>query len=90
MKTITRPELREMLDDEANWAKVEAWLGRGDSAAVYENKAFDSHDFGRKFFLSFGSEAAQVPETEPPEKMPDLGLVSTPWAYCLEATCAGG
>lgn len=60
---------------------------RGDGIAVYENKSFDHSQGGRRVFMTFGSKDAQIESAEPPDKMPDAGIVTSPWAYLLVGYC---
>ena len=63
---------------------LERWRARGDGAAVYENKAFDSYNAGHLKAISYGSEASALGAVEPPERMPDTGSEIN-WAYQLVA-----
>jgi len=60
------------------------WLERGDGVAVYENQDPGSANVGHKKFCSFGSPAAQLEQSEPPQRMPDIGALN--WAYRLVAS----
>lgn len=86
------PTTPEEETDFANWWDKSCapiftkFLERGDGIAMYKNQAMDSKDYGRLVCMSFGSSAAQIESTTPPEKMPDTGQFSTPWAYTLVNT----
>lgn len=90
--TLTRDQALALIDPEtlaANGALLNKWLARGDGIAFYENKALDSRDAGHVVMMSYGSQAAQIETAEAPDKMPDTGRYSTPWAYCLVGTYLG-
>jgi hypothetical protein len=63
---------------------VRGWLARGDGAAVYRCTALDSAQRGRIKITSFGSAAAQLPDAEPPTRLPDIGD-QIHWSFTLEA-----
>lgn len=96
-KVLTRSELIELLngvfggdvdDAEDSLAQIDAWIARGDKAAVYRNVALDHSELGRVQIVSFGSTSAQLETVEPPDRMPDIGT-SINWPYRLEATYEG-
>lgn len=61
------------------------WHSRGDGVAAYIHMAMDSRVAGHRQFVSFGSEAAQIPcDGPPPSRLPDIGPAAN-WAYVLEA-----
>lgn len=85
---LTLTEVRELMDPTtrlSNMAIVGRWVERDDGVAVYENKAFDSKNFGHRKFVSFGSRDAQLEVDEPPERLPDIsGQIN--WPYQLVGT----
>jgi hypothetical protein len=62
------------------------WHVRGDSAAVYENHDLGSGLLGDVRVVSYGSEAAQIEDAEPPVRMPDIGGMIG-WRYQLIGIC---
>jgi len=78
---MTPEELFEELDPQHH-AKVRRWLERGDGVACYENVALDSVRLGHRQYVSFGSSAAQLETSKPPDRMPDIGG-SINWPYML-------
>lgn len=81
MRLYLRSELMAILDRDY-WCVINGWLKRGDGVAVYENAALDSANAGHKQFVSFGSESAQLPGENPPQRMPDIGNKIN-WQYQL-------
>jgi hypothetical protein len=63
-------------------AQVQKWLDRGDGATVYENQDLGHLQLGDKKIMSYGSPAAQLEGTEPPERLPDIGSQIN-WRYRL-------
>lgn len=84
-KALTEDKLKSLLDD-GNWPIVLRWLERGDGCAVYTNADMGSKSCGHRQFISFGSDAAQLPGDDLPVRMPDIGA-DINWAYQLEGTC---
>ncbi len=80
---MTEAEILERVDPESR-PIVERWLERGDGVALYVNQAMDHSQHGHEVFLSYGSERAQIEESEPPERMPDFPSMLG-WPYRLEA-----
>ena len=69
------------------WALVQGWLDRGDGVAVYENVALDSSHLGTRYYVSFGSAAAQfanMDASDLPDPFPDTPRRLN-WAYRLKA-----
>lgn len=81
---MTEQQLFEELDP-AHHDTVRRWLDRGDGVAVYENAALDSANLGHRQYVSFGSPAAQIEESDPPKRLPDIGGAIN-WKYQLAAT----
>ncbi len=91
VQKLSMEQIRSMLDKE-HWPKVNAWLSRGDGIAVYENHDLGSPQVGHQQFLSFGSDAAQLPVPDvqdPPTRMPDFPNAIN-WRYQLVGTYRGG
>lgn len=87
MKTFDRNEIESILDRK-HWDTVNRWLQRGDGIAVYQNVALDSAGLGHRQFVSFGSAAAQIETSEPPQRLPDIGNAIN-WKYQLEGVYRG-
>lgn len=87
MKEYTQDEIRKAVDP-THWATVNKWLARGDGIAVYENQNLGSRNQGHMQFVSYGSPAAQIELSEPPQRMPDIGGRIN-WAYQLVGTYKG-
>ena len=66
-------------------ATFERWLDRADGVALYENHDLGHPELGHRQFLSFGSEAAQLPYEEAPAMLPDIGTRIN-WRYALVGT----
>jgi hypothetical protein len=91
----TEDQLRDWITrqgaDDAEWmasAQIlsERWLSRGDGVAVYENHDMGHRDLGLGRMISYGSPAAQIEASYPPDRMPDFpGEIN--WRYVLIATC---
>jgi len=95
--TYTRDEFSQLLTsqdyDLLQRSIVNRWLERGDGAAVYENHDLGHPMLGHKVITSFGSAAAQLEVSEPPERLPDGLLRETTgrinWRYSLVGTYRG-
>jgi hypothetical protein len=69
---------------------IERWLQRGDGAAIYTNHDLGSASVGEPRIVSYGSPAAQLEVSEPPEQLPDgLPAGAINWRFRLEAVCGG-
>jgi hypothetical protein len=64
---------------------ISCWLARGDGAAVYENHDLGHRDLGQPQIASYGSAAAQLETSVPPERLPDIGGRIN-WRYVLIGT----
>jgi hypothetical protein len=91
----TEDQLRVYVDDKYDedqaqhdeaWALIQRWLARGDGAAVYENHDLGHPGIGLCKIASFGSPAAQLEMTYPPDRLPDT-RTDINWRYVLIATC---
>lgn len=95
LKQYTKEEIAGMLDvqnSEHAMELIQRWVDRGDGCAVYENHDLSSAGAGHKQFVSYGSNAAQLPTrrvgeangrwAEPPQKLPDIAG-SINWRYQL-------
>lgn len=84
MKCFTRREMREMFEKDI-CASVNAWLLRGDGAAVFENADLGSTGLGHRKLVSFGKEPSAFivsSEDELPSTLPDInGAIN--WRYQL-------
>jgi len=67
---------------------MKAWLERGDGIALYQNTCLDSSGMGRKQWVSYGSDDAQLEMGYPPQTLPDIGPTIN-WPYQLVGTCRG-
>lgn len=65
--------------------QADAWIRRGDGAAIYENHDLGHPDQGLCRITSFGSPSAQIEADEPPELLPDIGNQIN-WRYVLVGT----
>lgn len=93
MKIIEMEDVRKMLLDggfedgseklHRSLSLMERWRDRGDGIAVYQNIALDSSAMGHRKYMSFGSKAAQIEETIPPTRLPDIQGHGPGWKYQL-------
>jgi len=68
--------------------QIQRWVDRGDGAAIYRNHDLGSLAVGEPRIVSYGSPAAQLEVTEPPEQLPDIGGAIN-WRFRLEAVYGG-
>lgn len=66
---------------------IDRWVERGDGCAIYRNEEIGNLNLGDLKFVSFGSDAAQIPTGGdlPPARMPDIGSEIN-WRYVLWGT----
>jgi hypothetical protein len=57
--------------------QAEGCVERVRAVAVYQNHDLDAPEVAHRPFVSFGSQRAMPEVTEPPERLPDFGGVST-------------
>lgn len=88
----TEQQLTDYLDSQGDpeWrdqtmALIGRWLERGDSAAIYENHDLGHPEMGSCRIASYGSAAAQLEMSYPPDRLPDIGNQIN-WRYVLIAT----
>lgn len=86
-KTFTRDEARALVPAQHH-AQVNRWLARGDGIAVYSNHEIGHPDLGHRQFVSFGSAAAQLETSTPPDRLPDIGTRIN-WRYWLDGVYRG-
>jgi hypothetical protein len=76
--------------DEDTWkviAQIMGWATRGDGAAIYRNADMGHPDVGLAKIVSYGSPAAQLEVSEPPQQLPNgipAGAIN--WRFQLVAT----
>ena len=68
--------------------QIQRWVDRGVGAAIYRNRDLSSLAVGEPRIVSYGSPAAQLEVTEPPEQLPDIGGAIN-WRFRLEAVYGG-
>ena len=90
-----REKLNSFLNEEwgqedapAIMQQIQNWVDRGDGAAIYRNHDLGSLAVGEPRIVSYGSPAAQLEVTEPPEQLPDIGGAIN-WRFRLEAVYGG-
>ena len=65
--------------------QADAWIRRGDGAAIYENHEMGNPEAGNPQIVSYGSPSAQIEADEPQELLPDIGNQIN-WRYVLVGT----
>lgn len=94
MKDFTRADVLDLLRgqdvEDGTFADraiglIDQWVGRGDGCAVYRNEDLGSQALGHLKFVSFGSDACQLPVPVPPARLPDIGG-DINWRYVLYGT----
>lgn len=80
---VTSSEVTSPADlklDPEHLEQVNRWLERGDGIAAYENSDIGHPDLGRRVFVSFGSEQAQI-QAEPWDFPPSLPIDHPSWGF---------
>lgn len=91
VKVMSRQELDDYVERQYEalaprvLGMIDAWMKRGDGAAIYENQDLGHPDLGSCKIVSYGSPRAQLETPEPPTRLPDIGGAIN-WRYTLVAT----